>query len=127
MNEMNKQRSEQVFGGVFLIGLALLFLTGWWWPGVMFVIGGAIIARGLVQGIAWTANRDGLVVIGIGMFFVLLNMINIFSFNWLPLILIGLGVWLLFGDEIRARAGWEARTPAHRDEFDTKPKNDEVV
>lgn len=128
---LSKERADQVFGGTFLIGLALLFITGWWWPGVMFVIGAAILVRGVAEGQSLTENRGGLVVIGIGLFFVLLDVINIFSFNWLPLLLIAIGAWLLFGDDIRARMGWDntptPRKPLDDYDYDSKPKNDDVV
>lgn len=94
-------RSEQTFGGVFLIGLALLFLTGWWWPGIMFVIGAAIIARVYAEGHDWQHPdaRGGLVVIAIGLVFSL----NVFSFlggNLLPILFILLGIYLLFGQRL---------------------------
>ena len=41
---VDKKRSDQAAGGVFLIGLALLFMTGYWWPGILFVIGAGILA-----------------------------------------------------------------------------------
>lgn len=37
---MNKQKqASAISGGIFLIGLGLLLFTGWWWPGIMLVIG----------------------------------------------------------------------------------------
>ena len=44
---VSKARADQVSGGVFLIGLALLFMTGYWWPGILFVIGASTMARGV--------------------------------------------------------------------------------
>src|SRR5689334_13663132 len=38
-------RSSSITGGVFLVGLGLLVLTGWWWPGIMLVIGLASAAE----------------------------------------------------------------------------------
>lgn len=34
-----KYTKSSVAGGVFLIGLGVLIITGNWWPGIMFVIG----------------------------------------------------------------------------------------
>jgi hypothetical protein len=34
-----------ITGGVFLVGLGMLILTGWWWPGIMLVIGLASAAE----------------------------------------------------------------------------------
>jgi hypothetical protein len=41
-NEVNKEKKRMasgISGGIFLIGLGVLLYTGWWWPGIMFVIG----------------------------------------------------------------------------------------
>ena len=32
-------RRGGVAGGVVLVGIGMLALTGWWWPGIMLVIG----------------------------------------------------------------------------------------
>jgi hypothetical protein len=109
---MNEQRSQQVMAGVFLIGLAILFLAQWfWWPGIMFVIGAALIARTVSEGKPWTSERGGLVIIAIGVLFGLLPSLNL-SFSWWPLLLIALGVYLLFGNNLRAptrRSGGRSR------------------
>jgi len=34
-----KKRASSISGGIFLIGLGVLLFTGWWWPGIMLVIG----------------------------------------------------------------------------------------
>lgn len=45
---MDKERTRNpITGGLFLIGLGALLLTGWWWPGIMVVLGIAI-GSGLV-------------------------------------------------------------------------------
>ena len=37
---MDKQRTASgISGGIFLISLGVLLLTGWWWPGIMVAIG----------------------------------------------------------------------------------------
>ena len=53
----DKQRkASAISGAIFFIGLGVLLITGWWWPGIMLVLGlsgGAeLIFRGkLVRGI----------------------------------------------------------------------------
>ena len=39
-----------VAGGVILIGIGMLALTGWWWPGIMLVIGCGLAADRLLKG-----------------------------------------------------------------------------
>ena len=37
---MDKQKqASSISGGIFLIGLGVLFMTNWWWPGILVVIG----------------------------------------------------------------------------------------
>ncbi|MEP7291406.1 MAG: hypothetical protein ABI835_06460 [Chloroflexota bacterium] len=98
---MTEKRTNEIFGGTFLIGIAILFVTHWWWPGIMFVIGIAMIVRAVAQGRNWMDERSGQVVLAIGVFFTLTDILNIFSFNWLPLLLIGLGLYMLFGSRWR--------------------------
>ncbi len=55
-----RKRASAVSGGIFLIGLGVLIITNWWWPGIMFVIGlsggGELIFRGKTsQGIGTIA------------------------------------------------------------------------
>lgn len=48
---MNKQhRRSTVSGGVFLIGLGVLAYTGWWWPGILLIIGLAASAELILRG-----------------------------------------------------------------------------
>jgi hypothetical protein len=54
---MNKRRAASaISGGIFIVSLGELLITGWWWPGILIAIGlssGAeLIFRGRVlQGI----------------------------------------------------------------------------
>jgi hypothetical protein len=48
---MNVQRTKSgIAGGIFLIGLGVLTITGSWWPGLMFIIGLAIGAERAFHG-----------------------------------------------------------------------------
>src|SRR5438067_5809027 len=87
---LSNRQSEQVSGGIFLIGLGLMFANVIpWWPGIMFVLGGAAIARGLAEGRGWYALQGGVWLIGIGVLFS-----SGFS---LPLLLIVIGISMLLG------------------------------
>lgn len=103
-----KQRSNEISTGVFLIGLAILFITGYWWPGIMFVIGIASIAQALGEGKTWYAAQGGLWAIGIGLVFAV-------GFS-LPLLLIIIGVSMILG--------YRFKPPAFDEE---KPKNDDSM
>ena len=47
-----KKRGSAISTGIFFIGLGVLLFTGYWWPGIMFVIGlsggGELIFRGKI-------------------------------------------------------------------------------
>lgn len=124
---MNNKSDERAMGGVFLIGLALLALTGYWWPGIMFVIGAAMIARTAAQGREWTSDHSALIVIGIGLVFAVLQVVGaILSAKVIgPLVLIALGLWFLFGRNGR----WSQNAPwmQGRSRDVRKSKNDDLV
>ena len=105
---VSKERSDQVFGGVMLIGIAILFLINWFFPGILFVVGIALIAKSIGEGKNWMDNKGALVVIAVGIFFTLEDVLNIFSGNWWPFLLIALGLYLLFGNNLR-RSGEKSK------------------
>jgi hypothetical protein len=114
---VSKQRADQISGGVFLIGLGLLFFTHVdFWPWILFVIGASSIARGMAEGHAWYSVSGGLWLIGLGLVFLL-------GFSW-PLILILIGVTMLIGYNFQSSrknedAEWEKR------KNEEKRKNDD--
>src|SRR3954454_16457536 len=61
-----KEQAHAITGAVWLFGLAALFYTGRWWPGIMFVVGVSAIIEGLVNGRGWYALQGGAWAIGIG-------------------------------------------------------------
>ncbi len=110
-------KAAQIGNGVFFIGLGLLFLTGWWWPGIIAVIAASILGRSLAGG-QCLKNVSGIFwLIGIALVFSIPGLIGSISgalWRWLPLILVGVGLYMLFGGRSWPRAG-------HRD--DEKPKH----
>lgn len=50
---MSEQRADAVGKGVFLIGLGLLFLFNFWWPGILLVILASLGVRHLILGKFW--------------------------------------------------------------------------
>lgn len=88
-SSLPKARVDLLAGGVFLIGLGVLLLTGYWWPGILFVIGATSLVRGLAEGQAWYSVQGALWMIGLGVVFAL-------GFS-LPLLLILIGLSMLLG------------------------------
>ena len=92
----DKQRkASAIWLGIFLIGLAVLIYTGWWWPGIMVVLGlagcAALIFRGrTLEGVGTLAFFWGIAVIVI--------IVQETEVPWAivgPLVLIGIGVIVL--------------------------------
>jgi hypothetical protein len=106
---VSKTRADQIAGGVFFIGLAILFITSFWWPGIMFVLGASAMARGVAEGKDWYSVPGGLWMIGIGLVFT-------FNFSW-PVILILIGLSMLFGQS------WRQRFKDRTDDSEVKAKN----
>jgi hypothetical protein len=63
---LREDQAHAITGAVWLFGLAALFYTGRWWPGIMFVIGASAVAEGLTGGRGWYAFQGGAWAIGIG-------------------------------------------------------------
>ena len=112
----SKSQADQAATGVFLIGLAVLFMTGFWWPGILFVIGFSSMARGVAEGRDWYSVPGGLWMIGLGLMFW-------FGFSW-PLLLIFVGVSMLLGKSWQSRHEAEAPEVVVKQKREEKPKND---
>ena len=119
---MNKhENAAQVGGGVFLVGLGMLFLTNWWWPGIMFVCAATIIARTMAEGKPLHRATGAFWLIALGILFGVPDLIGVMAgsfWKFFPLILIALGLFMVFGGRYRPRV----------DDYDEdKPKNDDDI
>ncbi len=90
---LNQERARAVISAVWLFGLAALFYTGYWWPGILFVIGLSAIVEGFVKGQGWYALQGGLWALGIGIW-------AIFDFR-LAVLFVLLGLSVLLGAFVR--------------------------
>ena len=83
----NQTRNSRVSGGIFLIGLGILLYTGWWWPGIMFVIGLASGAELVFRGK------------------ILPGLISFLAFSAVPLLVAADIPWRIFGPFILISLG----------------------
>ena len=90
-----RKQASAISGGIFLIGLGVLLFTGWWWPGIMVVLGLAGCAELVFRGQIWRG-------IGTLAFFLaipaILWLTRVTPIRWGivgPLVLIGIGVIVL--------------------------------
>jgi hypothetical protein len=48
-----KSMGDAISGGIFLISLGILLVTGWWWPGIMIALGLSSGAGLIFRGKIW--------------------------------------------------------------------------
>jgi hypothetical protein len=81
------ERANAVVAGTWLIGLGILFATRYWWPGIMFVIGIAIIVQ------CWLSGRPLWAMHG-GFWAILIGLWAIFRFS-VAFLFVGIGVYVI--------------------------------
>ena len=84
-----QKQADGISAAIWLIGLGVLFATGFWWPGSMFLVGTASIVQGLVAGRGWYSFQGAVWTIGIGIW-------ALFHFQ-IAVLLVILGVSALIG------------------------------
>jgi hypothetical protein len=87
--EIRRDQHRAILGGIWLIGIGILFATRSWWPGIMFVIGITAIFEGWFQRQPWYGVQGGLWMIFIGLW-----ALTRFS---LAFLLVGLGISAIAG------------------------------
>ncbi len=89
---MTQDKISKISGAVFFIGLGILLVTGWWWPGIIVVIAVSSILTSLLANKA----KDALVSLIIFGAIVALSLTSIpFGVILGTLIIIG-GGWTLY-------------------------------
>ena len=116
---MNGKRSEQITGGIFLIGIAVLALTRFWWPGILLVLGVTAIASGWLQGRRWQALSGGLWLIGIAAL--------AYTGFWWPGILVLLGIMAITSGLDFSRNGPPWAGKRKREEKPKRKRDDQVT
>lgn len=116
---MRNTDAGKISGGIFLIGIGLVAWLNFWWPGMLFVIGAAALARGFIDG---GREKD----LSGGLFFIGLGLIAWTNFWW-PGMLILIGLSMLFGYNRWGNFG--GQDDGDDEPFYEKPKrkNEEVI
>lgn len=99
-NDENRRKSH-LFSGVLLLGIGVLALSGYWWPGIMFVIGIAMIANGIAMKKSWHEYSTAAILIAIGAVFQLERSLDFRLVRFWPLFFIILGLILIFSKRRR--------------------------
>jgi hypothetical protein len=89
----DQARVNALSGGVFLIGLGVLFYTDYWWPGIVFLLGAEAAVQALARGRGWYGLQGAVWLFAIGFW-------AMFDFN-IALLFVALGVSVLISAFIR--------------------------
>jgi hypothetical protein len=87
---MDVKERRNLSTAVFFIGLVALFITGWWFPGFLFLLAAALVAGAIDKGRPWHSEPLAFVFVGIGVVFGIPAVLQ--SINW----------WLVLGVIIAA-------------------------
>ena len=89
----DKQRmARAISGGIFLVSLGVLLVTGWWWPGIMVALGLSSGAALIFRGRTWAGIISLAFFCGIAVFVEIVRSTNISGVAIGAFILIGIGV-----------------------------------
>jgi hypothetical protein len=92
--ERRSERASErtgIAGALILVGCGILLITGWWWPGIMVVLGVAFAAERLVAGRAVDALVVLAIFLGIPLATWVIATVDVPWFWVIGLLLIGLG------------------------------------
>jgi hypothetical protein len=94
--DKDKQRiAGAISGGIFLISLGVLLVTGWWWPGIMVAIGLSSGAALIFRGKTWQGIGSLIFFCGIAVFVEIVRSTDISGVVIGAFILVGIGVIIL--------------------------------
>jgi hypothetical protein len=82
--QLQPQQAHTITGGIWLIGLGVMFATGYWWPGILIVAGITAMVEGWALGQGWYGLQGGIWLIVFAVW-------AMFHFN-IALLFVGLGI-----------------------------------
>ncbi len=88
---IQQHEADGISGGLSLIGLGIVFLTGWWWPGIMVAVGVAAVSSLVFRGKYTEAIAPALIFFGIPLLVTANMPWHLFG----PMVLIGVGLIVL--------------------------------
>jgi hypothetical protein len=94
--DIDKQRiAGAISGGIFLISLGVLLVTGWWWPGIMVAIGLSSGAALIFRGKTWQGIGSLIFFCGIAVAVEFIRTTDVSGVTIGAFILVGIGVIIL--------------------------------
>jgi hypothetical protein len=90
-----RRKASGISFGLFLIGLGVLIFTGWWWPGIMVVLGLSSGAELIFRGQLGRGIGSLVLFWGIALVVIIVQTTDVPWSIVGPLVLIGIGVIVL--------------------------------
>lgn len=88
----SKRKGDGYSNGILLIGIAILFVTNAWWPGILLVLLSAMVVRQYLRGRLYDSFLSIVILGGLFVF-------SFFDFNWnvlVPVLFVVGGLYLIF-------------------------------
>jgi hypothetical protein len=87
--EIRSDQHRAILGGIWLIGLGILFATRFWWPGILFLIGITAILEGWLNGYPWYGAQAAYWLVFLGLWAM--------TGYFITALMIGLGISAIIG------------------------------
>jgi hypothetical protein len=84
---LQPNQANAVTGGIWLIGMGILFATGLWWPGMLVLVGLTAIVQQWANGRGWYGLHAGFWMIMVAVW-------ALFRFN-IAIFFVGLGIYVI--------------------------------
>ncbi len=84
---LNRDQSNAVIAGIWLIGFGILFATKAWFPGIFFLIAVTALAQGIMYGRSWPAIQGAFWLAALGLW-------AVFRFN-VAFLFVAMGIAVL--------------------------------
>lgn len=118
---MSKRKAEAISNGMLLIGIGVLFFTGWWWPGILLVVWIALGLRQYLTGRHYDFLLTSLILGG-------LFLAYFFKFDWsflMPVLFLVGGIYIIFREYFFAEdTNGEDKSQEILDDVDDTGKKD---
>ncbi|MBL8046423.1 MAG: hypothetical protein JNL09_07780 [Anaerolineales bacterium] len=53
-----RSKHHEISGALWMIGMGVLFITGWWWPGILILMGVVSVVSAMAGGWSWDGEPE---------------------------------------------------------------------
>lgn len=90
--KLAKRKIHAISNGIFLMGIALLIVTAWWWPGILLVLWATLATRQYLADRTFDLVVTTIILVG-------LTVVNLFPWGWnvmMPILFLLGGIYIIF-------------------------------